>query len=237
MKQTNYNDSIHRLGRIGILGALIVMLGIPTIICAVYNIFPSISDLLKSSVGLIALFLPVAISEVISYVPLLGSASYITFITGNLMNLKVPCVMNAFQIVGAEQNTDEGDAIATLAVATSSIITTLIIALGVALIVPLQPLLESPAVKTATAYMLPALFGCLFLSQLTSSTGTHIIKNKVLVVIAPITLILLFHFFILSIKGLEGVFILLCIPLVLISARILYKKGIVRVESNIETKP
>ena len=57
-----------------------------------------------------------------------------------------------------EQNTDAGDAVATVAVAVSSIVTTVIIVLGVLLLVPLQPILESEPVKIAGSYMLPALY-------------------------------------------------------------------------------
>ena len=172
MKQSDsYDRSIHRTGRLGSILAIAWMLGIPAVMCTVYHMFPSIPDLLLFGSGLLALYVPTAISEVITYVPMLGSASYITFITGNISNLKLPCALNALEMADVEQNTDAGDAVATVAVAVSSIVTTVIIVLGVLLLVPLQPILESEPVKIAGSYMLPALYGCLFLSQMTSKAG------------------------------------------------------------------
>ena len=163
MKQSeSYDRSIHRTGRLGSILAIAWMLGIPAVMCTVYHMFPSIPDLLLFGSGLLALYVPTAISEVITYVPMLGSASYITFITGNISNLKLPCALNALEMADVEQNTDAGDAVATVAVAVSSIVTTVIIVLGVLLLVPLQPILESEPVKIAGSYMLPALYGCLF---------------------------------------------------------------------------
>lgn len=43
--------------------------------------------------------------------------------------------------------------------AASSIVTTVIVALGVLLLLPLQPVLESKPVRIAGSYMLPALYG------------------------------------------------------------------------------
>ena len=150
MNNEKYIKSIHRLGRLGSLGALGFMVGIPLVICAIYSCFPDFGLVLQSGTGLLAMFIPIAISEVFSYAPVLGSASYITFITGNVMNLKLPVAINAIDIAGVEQSTDEGDAIVTVAVGASSIVTMAIIALGVVLLVPLQPIFAIPAVKTAT---------------------------------------------------------------------------------------
>lgn len=91
------------------------------------------------------------------------ASSYLAFVTGNLTSLKVPAALTAMENAGTKPGTDEGEVISTLAVATSSIVTTVIIALGVALLVPLTPLLENPAVKPAFDNILPALFGGLAL--------------------------------------------------------------------------
>ena len=102
--------------------------------------------------GLLLMFIPTALAEVISYTPVLGSSAYITFLTGNVMNLKLPCVINSHTLTGTTQGTDEGDTIAAISVAASSITTTLIIIAGVLLMVPLRPILTSPMVATATSY-------------------------------------------------------------------------------------
>ena len=235
MKQSdNYIRSIHRTGRIGSILAIIWMLGIPTVMCAVYHMFPSIPDLLLFGGGLLAMYVPTAISEVITYVPMLGSASYITFITGNISNLKLPCALNALEMADVEQNTDAGDAVATVAVAVSSIVTTIIVALGVLLLVPLQPILESEPVRIAGNYMLPALYGCLFLSQLTSKAGGIVIKGKIKAAILPGILVFLTHVFLFPVN--RGIAILVCIPLCMGCAWLLYRMGQIKVVRLQETK-
>ena len=98
------------------------------------------------------MFIPIAISEVISYAPVLGSSAYITFITGNVMNLKLPVAINAIELAEVEQSTDAGDAITTVAISASSILTMAIIALGVILLVPLQPVLTLPCLLYTSVY-------------------------------------------------------------------------------------
>ena len=224
MKQSeSYDRSIHRTGRLGSILAIAWMLGIPAVMCTVYHMFPSIPDLLLFGSGLLALY--VLRRDCVGY--LLGSASYITFITGNISNLKLPCALNALEMADVEQNTDAGDAVATVAVAVSSIVTTVIIVLGVLLLVPLQPILESEPVKIAGSYMLPALYGCLFLSQMTSKAGGTIIKGKLKAAVLPGVLVFLIHVFVTPVN--RGIAILACIPLCILCAWVLYRMGQIRV--------
>jgi len=225
----DYNQWVHRFGRLGALVAIIYMLLIPFIIGFVYDAFPPISAVVKGGVGLLALFIPITISEVISYTPILGSSSYLTFLTGNILNLKNPCVLNAQRISKTEQNTPEGDAIATVAVAASSILTMFVITLGVLLIVPLRPVLETPVVRQATAYILPALFGGMLMGLIGKEQGEYIIVNKLLSILLPVILVSVGAIFGVLRPGLEGIAIILMLPVTLIGARIMWKKGIIRV--------
>lgn len=224
-----YTDWVHRFGRIGALIILLYMIMIPTILSMVYNAFPTMSTIMKGSVGILALFIPLGISEVISYTPILGSSSYLTFLTGNILNLKLPCVLNALKLSKTEQNTPEGDAIATVAVASSSILTMIIIALGVVLLVPLQPLLQTPFIQKATSYMLPALFGGMFLGIIGKGTGKTYIKNKLLSIVIPIILVSVATASGILVGGMEGIAILIMLPVTIGVARILWKKGIIEV--------
>lgn len=227
-KSDDYINSIHRIGRLGAIGAMSFMLGIPAIISSIYNIWPSLVDVLKVSSGLLVLFVPIAVSEVISYMPILGSASYITYITGNVLNLKIPCALNAMQISGTSQGTEEGDVISTLAIAASSIATMLIIAFGVILIVPLTPIFSNPHLQTATTYMLPALFGGMFLPMLMDkNVGKYEVKGKLLPTIVPVIVILLVNKYIKPLTGFEGVAMLVVIPFTVLTAKLLYKKNII----------
>jgi hypothetical protein len=69
--------------------------------------------------------------------------------------------VNARDIVGAKSGTAENEIIATLSIATSSLVTILVLALGVLLLIPLQPVLQSPALQPAFDNVVPALFGAM----------------------------------------------------------------------------
>ena len=214
MKDMKYSDKIHLVGRAGSIMSLCIMLGIPALICAVYDIWPTIGEVVSIGSGLLAIFVPTAISEVFSYTPILGSACYIAFITGNVLNLKLPCAVSAMELADVAQGSEEGDAISTVAIAASSMLTMVVIALGVVLLVPLQPILQQPAVQTATTYMLPALFGSMFFGMITSkSAGEYIIHGKLKAVVLPLIVIVLVNFFVTPISGKEGYAMLGAIPL------------------------
>ena len=104
-----YETSIHRTGRIGVIIAIVFMLGIPTILSAVYDVWPeSIGQIFAVGGGLLAVFLPTNIAEVLSYTPILGSSAYLTFLTGNVMNLKIPVVINAQVLTDTSQGRMRG---------------------------------------------------------------------------------------------------------------------------------
>lgn len=232
----SYETSIHRLGRIGVIIAIGFMLGIPAVICQVYDVWPgSAGEVLAVGSGLLAVFLPTNFAEVLSYTPILGSSAYLTFLTGNVMNLKIPVVINAQTMTETSQGTDEGDTIATIGVAVSSIITTLIIVLGVILLVPLRPVLTSQPVQVATRYLLPALFGGIFLSFVNDDCGEYIAKGKSYSMILPLITVFAVNFFV-PLGGKEGFVVLACMGLTAVSALVLYKKGIIKMTLKSEGK-
>lgn len=80
---------------------------------------------------------------------------------GNLINMKIPCAMNARDMVDAKSGTPENEIISTISIATSSLVTILVLALGVLLLVPLQPILQNPVLQPAFENVVPALFGAM----------------------------------------------------------------------------
>ena len=157
-----YERNTHILGRITSVVTLILLLGAPFVIGAYLGTMPKFSALGKGflSVGLVWTISSVV--EFLVYTPMLGAGgSYLAFITGNLINMKIPCAMNAKDIVGAKSGTTENEIISTLSIATSSLVTIAVLALGVLLLSPLQPVLSSPALQPAFNNVVPALFGAM----------------------------------------------------------------------------
>lgn len=157
-----YNSGIHRFGRIMLIVAIIWMVSVPFAMGAVLGAMPSMPAFGKALAQVALIYLPVAIVEFLIYAPMLGSgASYLTFLTGNVTNMKIPCAVNARDICKTEAGTPENEIVSTLSVAASALTTTVIIAVGVLMMVPLAPVLENPVLTPAFNNVVAALFGAL----------------------------------------------------------------------------
>ena len=226
----------HKWGRIGTLIALLYMIAIPFVVLTFYDSLPSIGEVINlSTISILMVYIPVGFSEAISYTPILGASSYLTFITGNIMNLKLPCAVNAMKLAKKEPNTPEGEAISSVAVAICSIMTIIILALAALLSAWISPVFELPAVKTASTYLIPALFGSLTLGLFAStSSGKKVVKNGVMGVVPVIVIITVLALVVRittgsSLFGMVGFLILFMLPVAIISSRIMWKKNIIKV--------
>lgn len=157
-----YNARTHTLGRIASAVTLVLLVGAPFALGLYLGAMPDIGAVARGflSVGLV--WTVSSVAEFLIYTPMLGAGGgYLAFITGNLINMKIPCAMSARDLVGAKTGTPENEVISTLSIATSSLVTILVLALGVLLLVPLQPILQSPTLQPAFANVVPALFGAM----------------------------------------------------------------------------
>ncbi|HOX13742.1 MAG TPA: hypothetical protein P5313_08885 [Spirochaetia bacterium] len=233
-----YFTRINRFGRISFAIFFVLMFAIPTVVCAVYDIFPSLATALKATMGLFLILTPIALSEIVSFVPLLGSgASYLTFETGNVSNIKLPCAMNALKLAGVQPASEEGEVLSTISVAISSIVTTAVIMAAALLLAPLAPVFANPSVRIATANVLPALFGALVVAFLTGGdSGPVVIRGQWKAFILPLLVVAVIHYLVFPIKGWEGVTILVLLPITILGARFLFKRGQITVVSK-EAKP
>ena len=157
-----FNRRTHVLGRIVSAVTLVLLVGAPFLIGTFLGAMPDMGAVAKGflSVGLV--WTVSSVAEFLIYTPMLGAGGgYLAFITGNLINMKIPCAVNARDIVGAKTGTPENEIISTLSIATASLVTIVILALGVLLLIPLQPVLQSPALQPAFDNVVPALFGAM----------------------------------------------------------------------------
>ena len=156
-KNASYMDQVHSWGRIWNLSVMVILMLFPVAVCLIFNTLPDGKGLLMGLIATAPMYWAVGVVETITFIPMLGAGgSYLSFVTGNISNLKLPCALNALEQAGVKSNSDEGEVISTIAIATSSIVTTLIIILGVLLITPLTPVLNAPVLEPAFAQMLPA---------------------------------------------------------------------------------
>lgn len=157
-----YNERTHLFGRIACIITLIALIGAPFVMGSVLGAMPDMAAFGKGFLAIGIVWFVSCIAEYLIYTPMLGAGgSYLAFITGNLINMKIPCAINARDIVGAKTGTPENEIISTLSIATSSLVTILVLAIGVALLIPLQPILQAPALQPAFENVVPALFGAM----------------------------------------------------------------------------
>ncbi len=167
-KQREYIDTVHIWGRIWSVGALMVLFSMPVAISAYYDAWPKADLLFEALLKIIPLYWVTSIIEVVTFTPMLGAGgAYLSFVTGNITNLKLPCALNAMEQAKVKSNSEEGEIVSTIAVASSAITTTIIIAVGVILFSPvLDELRSSETLKPAFSYVSAALFGALGASYL-----------------------------------------------------------------------
>ena len=157
-----YNKRTHLLGRIASVITLVLLLGAPFVIGGYLGASPDIKAVGSGFLAIGLVWFVSCIAEWLVYTPMLGAGGgYLAFITGNLINMKIPCAVNARDIVGVKAGTAENEIISTLSIATSSLVTILVLALGVLLLIPLQPILQNPALAPAFDNVVPALFGAM----------------------------------------------------------------------------
>ncbi len=217
-KQMTYMDSVHRYGKIWGLAVAALIILFPVALCFIFKAIPKWDALAEGLLATLPMYWAVGFIEIFTYVPMLGAGgTYLSFVTGNISNLKLPCGIDAIERADAKAGSEEAEVISTISIAVSSIVTTVIIILGVVFIVPIQPILENPVLEPAFEMILPALFGGL---------GVVFISKNVKLSIAPIVLMLALFITIPALnKGTVGIMVPVGVIFTLIVARIMYKKG------------
>lgn len=217
-KNLTYLESVHRDGKIWGIAICLLIFAFPVAVSIIYGAVPQWGPLAKAMFATVPMYWAVGIIEIFTYVPMLGAGgTYLSFVTGNISNLKLPCAVDAMERAGVKAGEEEGEIISTISIAVSSIVTTFIILIGVILIGFIAPILESPVLTPAFDMILPALFGGLAV--------VFISKNAKLS-IAPIILMLTLFIFVPALnESTVGIMVPVGVVFTVLVARILYKKG------------
>lgn len=215
-----FDGQVHRVGRLTIIICIILVLSVPIMVGCIFGILPPLKSLLFGVLTVSSFMIPLSIAEILSFYPILGASGlYISYTTGNISNLKVPCATIGMEAAEVKPSTKEGDIISTIAMAGSVIVCEVILILSLLLLAPLSGYLQNPVLKPAFDQILPALFG---------SLGAYfILKNYRLAVIplvSGIVFSITFSFINLSI----AVAVPICVFISILGARFLYKKGMVK---------
>ena len=215
--ELSYMESVHRDGRVWNFSMTGILLLFPIIVAIAFSALPDWHGLLMGLIATAPMYWAVGVVETITYLPMLGmGGTYLSFVTGNISNLKLPCALAALQQADVKANSEEGEVVSTIAIAVSSIVTTVIVLLGLILIVPLTPILSAPVLDPAFEQILPALFG---------SLGVAFVSRAWKIAIAPVTLMLILFITLPFLNaGTVGIMVPVSALFTIGMSRILYKK-------------
>jgi hypothetical protein len=213
---STYMDGVHRTGRISMTIVVILLLMVPVLLCLQSGVWPQGEWILAGLLAVGMIYLPIGVIEVFNYSPLLGSGgTYLAFITGNISNMKLPCAVNALEVTKANVNSEEGEVISTISIAVSTIVTMVIVGVGVLLILPFKDFMITTLAPIAE-YILPSIFGAL---------GVVFISKSPKLAIVPLALMTLLFIFVIKDDSIRAVFVPVASVISIVVARLMYKKG------------
>jgi len=219
-----FSERTHRIGRIWTAAAMGLILLVPLLFCLIYGVLPEWNAFAAGAIGIVPMFWAIGLIEIFNYSPMLGSGgTYLAFVTGNLANMKVPAAKVAMDKAGVSVTSDEGEVLSTIAVAVSSIVTTLVLIIGLLLVIPISNWIKGDELlrsvfDLSNGYVIPALFGAL---------GVVFISKSWKLAIAPVVLMILLFLFVPATYGIASIFIPLMSVLAVLLARLMYKKDII----------
>lgn len=219
MKPSLYEQKIHTWGRVSLVLAILMFIAYPLFASLYYKVQPDYGLVLQGLLAVAPVYWAVGAIEAFTFGPMLGSGgAYLGFVTGNLTAMKVPAALRAMQIAGVEPNSEKGEVISTIAIAASSIVTTLILVIGMLLLNTLRPVLESPALAPAFANVLPALFGGL---------GVVFLSKNWRIALTPMVLMLILFLIKPSMSSAISLLIPFSAAITMVVARVLYKRKMI----------
>lgn len=217
--ENSYEKKVHFIGRLTLMAGLALTFLPPLLLWLAYGIMPPVKSLLNGIISISSVMIPVSIVEVLTFSPLLGaSAMYMSYLTGNISNMKIPSAAISMEVAEVKPMTKEGDIISTIAIAGSVIASELVIIAGVLLIAPISAKLSNPAVQPAFEQVLPALFG---------SIGAYYILKEWKLAVAPLAVAVALG---MAAELPTAVTIPVCVLASVFAARFLYNRNLLRSE-------
>ena len=220
----DYKEMTHRIGRIWTAAALLLILAVPLIFCIIYGVMPDWDSFVRGAVAIIPMYWAIGLIEVFNYSPMIGSGgTYLAFVTGNLLNMKVPAAQVALKKAEVDPSSEEGEVLSTIAVAVSTIVTNLILIAGLLLVIPITLWIKSDNMLSSvfdltTGYVIPALFGAL---------GVVFISKSWKIALVPTLLMIIAFLLIPALYSSSGIFIPVMSVVAVAIARLMYKKDMI----------
>src|SRR5512143_4132309 len=118
--ENEFSKPIHKVGMVTCGLAIIGMFLPPVWLYLQYGVFPPISAIMVGMGLALTYAVPFFIIEPISYYPTLGDAgTYMSFLAGNISNMRLPCAAVAQSVAGVEEGTKKAELIACVGISIS----------------------------------------------------------------------------------------------------------------------
>ncbi|MDR0840499.1 MAG: hypothetical protein LBN26_03835 [Christensenellaceae bacterium] len=157
-----YTKNIILWGRIFMLLGLMASLLPGIYLAVVYQIVPPWDKVLQGMALMVPFLLGGWFVEPIAFFPVLGiSGTYLSWLTGNIANIRIPVSIMAQETGEVQESTPEGDILSTLGIGISVLVTLVILAVGAFMGTSVISMLPE-IIQKALSYLLPATFGAIF---------------------------------------------------------------------------
>src|SRR5699024_104123 len=115
-----YIEEVTKIGRITMVLGLIASLLPPVVMTFGFKFNPGIAAIIAGAISQMSVSGAFYFSEPISYYPIVGRAGlYMGFLSGNLVNMRIPAAILAVESSGYETGTDEGTIMGTIGIGVS----------------------------------------------------------------------------------------------------------------------
>lgn len=157
-----YIKDITRIGRFTMLLGLVVSFLPPAVMTWVFGFNPGLGAIIAGAISQISVSGAFYFSEPISYFPIVGRAGlYMGFLSGNLVNMRIPAAVSALEGSGYKSGTDEGAIMGTIGIGVSIWVGIVFLLLAVFAGQTVLSALPESFMKMLSL-IIPALFGGVF---------------------------------------------------------------------------
>lgn len=169
-----YTKDVQKFGRITMILGMIAVILPPLLMALYFKIMPPITAIIAGTLSQISVSGAFYISEPISYYPILGSTGlYVSTLSGNSVNMKIPAAATSIEASGYSPGTEEGQLMGTMGVAVSVYVAVFFVLL--ATILGQGVISNIPeSIKNILTLIIPALYGGIFAQFSTKSFKTGI---------------------------------------------------------------
>ncbi|WP_297407489.1 hypothetical protein [uncultured Cetobacterium sp.] len=164
----NYNDHwkkpVIKIGKITLILATITSF-IPAIyLTLIEGANPAFSSIIKSWFTVLSIYGMMYIIEPISFYSVLGlSGTYLSFLSGNIGNMRVPCSIMAMEVTNSEPGTSKAEIVSIIAIVSSVITNIFLLTLMAFAGASLLELLPPQIIVGFQRFTIPSVYGAMFL--------------------------------------------------------------------------